>query len=195
LFYYARPGIPRNGFELAMTTLRRVKRRLGPGIDIVCAGAEWRPADFGLSDIVINLGLLPYAETGELYRSCHMGLAMMMTRHPSYLPLELMACGSLVVVNDNPANRWLLRDHDNCLMSPSSAGCLTQTLVRAAEDYPALSEIRARAEREIEIRHSDWDATLDSIWEFMRMPSPSTDETARPARRGRSSAATNTNDV
>ena len=177
LFYYARPGIPRNGFELAMTTLRRVKQRLGSGIEIVCAGADWQPSDFGLSGIVHNMGLLPYAETGVLYRSCHIGLTMMMTKHPSYLPLELMASGSLVVANDNPANRWLLRDGENCLLSPASAECLTQTLVRAAENYPAFSEIRARAGHEIESRHSNWDTTLDSIWEFMRMPSRSMGET------------------
>ena len=88
-----------------------------------------------------------------------------------------MASGSLVVANDNPANRWLLRDGENCLLSPPSAECLTQTLVRAAENYPAFSEIRARAGREIESRHSNWDTTLDSIWEFMRMPSRSKGET------------------
>ena len=65
------------------------------------AGAEWSPRQFGLEGIVHNLGLLPYAATGALYRSCTAGVALMMTCHPSYLPFELMACGALVVTNSN----------------------------------------------------------------------------------------------
>lgn len=104
LFYYARPGTPRNGFELAAASLSLLKKRYGSRIDIICAGANWKPEDFGLGNVIRNTGLLPYAETADLYRTCHVGLVMMMTKHPSYLPFELMACGCSVVSNINPAN-------------------------------------------------------------------------------------------
>src|SRR3569623_1250895 len=60
LFYYARPGAPRNGFELAATALRRLKKKYGNSIDIVCAGADVNPADYGLKNIIRSVGILPY---------------------------------------------------------------------------------------------------------------------------------------
>lgn len=170
LFYYARPGIPRNAFELAAAALRRVKARLGERVDIVCAGAGWNPAEFGLDGVVRAVGLLPYAQTGDLYRSCHVGLAMMVTRHPSYLPFELMACGAVVVANQNPANTWLLRDRDNCLLSPPSASCLAATLIHALEHYESLAALRERAASEIATRYGSWDRSLESAAAFMLDP-------------------------
>ena len=36
------------------------------------------------------------------------GLSLTVSKHPSYLPLELMACGAAVVAFDNPWGHWLL---------------------------------------------------------------------------------------
>ena len=130
LFYYARPGTPRNAFELAAAALQLLKKKHGDSIDIVCAGAGWAPAEYGLEGVVRAIGMLPYAETGNLYRSCHAGFVMMMTKHPSYLPFELMACGAIVVTNFNPANTWLLKDGENCLLSAPSASCLDRKSTR-----------------------------------------------------------------
>ena len=63
------------------------------------AGAEWDPGAYGLGGVVRHLGLLPYEDTGALYRACDAGLVAMATRHPSYLPFELMASGAVVVTN------------------------------------------------------------------------------------------------
>ncbi len=164
LFYYARPGTPRNGFELAAAALKRIKARLGDRIDIVCAGASWDPCNYGLEQVVRNVGLLRYEETGDLYRSCHAGFVMMMTKHPSYLPLELMACGAVVVTNRNDANRWLLEDGVNCLISEPSASCLAEALERALMTFDELAPIREEASRLIETS-GDWDASLERVAE------------------------------
>ena len=79
LFCYARPGHPRNGFELLAAALRIVKEKLGEDVRIVTAGADWDPAAYGLRDVLLNLGNLGYATTGALYRACDVGVAMMMT--------------------------------------------------------------------------------------------------------------------
>ena len=168
LFYYARPGTPRNGFELAAAALRRLKARLGDKLEIDCAGADWRPQDYGLRGAVNALGMLPYRETAELYRRCHVGLVMMMTRHPSYLPLELMACGALVVSNRNDANRWLLRDGENCLLAPASATGLAQTLERALVDWASHAPLRERAQATVAARHADWSTELETAYGFIR---------------------------
>lgn len=173
LFYYARPGTPRNCFELAVAALRVVKQRMGERIEIVCAGQDWRPADFGLKGLVETIGMLPYSKTGDLYRSCHVGLAMMMTPHPSYLPFEMMGCGTLVVANRNSANTWFLKDGENCLISEPTASCLADTLFDALEHYDAYLPLRNRAAEQIHRGHSDWSATMRKVAEFMHSPNSS----------------------
>lgn len=167
LFYYARPGTPRNGFELAAAALQRLKQQHGDSIDIVCAGAGWNPAEYGLEGVVRAIGMLPYAETGDLYRSCHAGFVMMMTKHPSYLPFELMACGAIVVTNFNQANTWLLKDGENCLLSAPSASSLAATLSYALENYEELEPLRKRASVQIFAGESGWDRNLSEVAEFM----------------------------
>ncbi|MCX7042051.1 MAG: glycosyltransferase family 4 protein [Gammaproteobacteria bacterium] len=170
VFYYARPGTPRNGFELAAAALKQVKARHGDGVDIVCAGTGWNPEEFGLGGVVRTLGMLPYAETGNLYRSCHVGFVMMMTKHPSYLPFELMACGATVVTNYNPANAWLLKDGENCLLSPPSASCLADTLSYALDHHEGLAPVRKAAAAHVGQALKGWDASLRDVAEFMLNP-------------------------
>ncbi|MDQ3039256.1 MAG: glycosyltransferase family 4 protein [Pseudomonadota bacterium] len=170
LFYYARPGTPRNGFELAAAALTQLKHRYGDGVDIVCAGTGWSPEQYGLDNVVRTVGMLPYTETGDLYRSCHAGFVMMMTKHPSYLPFELMACGATVVTNYNPANAWLLKDGVNCLLSPPSASCLAATLAYALDHHEALAPVRQAAANQVNHELTDWDTSLRTVSDFMFDP-------------------------
>ena len=170
LFYYARPGTPRNGFELAAAALAHVKRKYGTALDIVCAGAVWKPGDYGLRGMVRSVGLLPYAATADLYRSCHVGCVMMMTKHPSYLPFELMACGATVVANFNEANTWLLKDGENCLLSPPSASCLASTLSYAIDRHDDLAPLRRRAADYVLHGLDSWKGSMGKVATFMFSP-------------------------
>jgi O-antigen biosynthesis protein len=145
VFYYARPGHPRNAFELGVAALSILKSRLKDSVEIVCAGAEWNPSDYGLQGAVTSIGMLPFKETGNLYRSCHVGLSMMFTRHPSYLPFELMACGCTVVANRNDANSWFFRDRANCFLSESTATSIAETLELAVSHWEDHSNLRNTA--------------------------------------------------
>jgi glycosyltransferase involved in cell wall biosynthesis len=119
---------------------------------------------------VRSIGMLPYAETGDLYRSCHAGFVMMMTKHPSYLPFELMACGAIVVTNYNQANTWLLKDGENCLLSAPSASCLAATLSYALDHYDELAPLRQRAANDIFDDAGDWDNSLGEVVKFILEP-------------------------
>ena len=176
LFFYGRPGHPRNGFELAATALRELKARVGDRVQILCAGAPWNTRDYGLDGVIESLGLLDYRATGDLYRSCHIGFVMMMTRHPSYLPFEFMACGGLLVSNDNRANRWLLRDGENCLLAPASGPAIADRLAWAIDHYEELHAIRRCGWETIRRSHSNWDHAFADVWDFIEGC------TARPLR-------------
>jgi glycosyltransferase involved in cell wall biosynthesis len=174
VFFYGRPDYPRNGFELGIAALRKLKERLGAQVRIVSAGQRWAPADYGLAGVIENLGLLSYAETAALYRECDVGLAMMFTEHPSYLPFELMASGCLVVSNVNSATAWLLKDGQNCLLALPSASCIADALARGLHDRQLRRQITANALRLIEQQHTDWGRQIDQVYRYMCDPEAQT---------------------
>ena len=55
--FYGRPGNPRNGFELGIAALKKLKNKMGDRVRILVAGANWEPSEYGLDGIVENLGL------------------------------------------------------------------------------------------------------------------------------------------
>jgi GT2 family glycosyltransferase/glycosyltransferase involved in cell wall biosynthesis/predicted SAM-dependent methyltransferase len=170
LFVYARPGHWRNCWELAEAALHELKDRMGDRIRIVAAGS-WAPVESGdRLPAIAHLGLLDYAETGDLYRSCDMGLALTVSEHPSYLPLELMACGTSVVCLDNPAGGWLLRDGVNCLLAPRTVDGLVDRLEAMAVNPPLRRRLAGQALKDIAEFHSDWDAALGGIYDFLTDP-------------------------
>jgi glycosyltransferase involved in cell wall biosynthesis len=170
IFTYARPGHWRNCWELASLALRQLKQRLGDQVRIVTAGSWARPDDLGLG--IEHLGLLDYRETGELYRRCDIGLALTVSEHPSYLPLELLACGTPVVAFDNPAGDWLLRHEHNCLRCPRTVDGLIESLERLATDHSLRERLARQGIADIAARHSDWDAALADIPDYLGAPAP-----------------------
>lgn len=135
IVFYGRPKNPRNGFELGVESLRRVKAALGESVDIISVGADYDEAEYGLEGVVRNLGVLTtLEEVAALYRASHVGLVFMYTAHPSYQPLEYMASGCVTVTNGNPYNSWLLQDGQNCVFAPNTVSGVADTLVGVLED-------------------------------------------------------------
>ena len=187
VFFYARPDNPRNAFELSAAALKRLKHRLGSSVEILCAGAEFDPKAHGLEGVVEPLGWLPYEQTGELYRTCHVGLSSMLTPHPSYLPFELMACGALVVALRNEANDWLLEDGVTCLRAEATASDLAAKLFKAVTTWDELAPIRANASRTVSrLAGRGWSAELAEVVAFMTRPEA--DAAMAQAKSGRGSA-------
>ena len=167
VFFYGRPGHPRNGFELGVQAIRVLKKKLGDKVEIVTAGSDWHPKEYGLEGVINNLGRLKYEETGDLYRSCDAGLVMMFTKHPSYLPFEFMACGCAVVSNHNEATKWLLKDNENCILSQMSATSIAENILNILLNSNLRKKITTNAHKEIMSNHVDWDEKLEKIYSFM----------------------------
>jgi cellulose synthase/poly-beta-1,6-N-acetylglucosamine synthase-like glycosyltransferase/glycosyltransferase involved in cell wall biosynthesis len=163
IFSYARPGHPRNCFEVVTAGLAELKRRMGRSVQILSAGADWDPRAYGLGGVIENLGLLSYNDTGKLYRAIDLGVVAMATPHPSYLPLEMMACGALVATNHNPDTAWLLRDGENCVLFDLTQSAIADTVERIFADPVRFAEITANACRTIASNHNDWDRVGESI--------------------------------
>ena len=173
VFFYARPENPRNAFELSVAALKRLKHRMGSSVEILCAGAEFDPSRYGLDGVVQPLGWLPYERTGELYRTCHVGLSSMITPHPSYLPLELMACGALVVSIRNDVNNWLLEQDITCLTSEASASAISEQLFKGLTQWDDLKLIRQNASKRVShLSGRGWSAELADIINYVIRPAP-----------------------
>ncbi len=169
VFVYARPGHWRNCWELASPALEEVKRRVGDRVRILTAGSWAVPEPEGLPPMR-HLGLLDYRATGELYRHCDVGLSLTVSKHPSYLPLELMACGAAVVAFDNPWGHWLLRDGENSLLALRTVAGLAGAIERLVVDEDLRLRLGQAGVAEIARSYGSWDTALAGIYPYLCDP-------------------------
>jgi glycosyltransferase involved in cell wall biosynthesis len=149
-----------------MAALYKLKKECGDRVEIICAGENWKPAAFGMEGKIENLGVLgSLDEVAALYRSCDIGLVFMHTKHPSYQPFEFMASGMATVSNVNPATQWLLRDGENCLLTPSLPTPIAERLRRLVEDPELRTRIAAAGLEEV--RRYRWEDQIERVWDAM----------------------------
>lgn len=165
IFAYARDHF-RNCWELAYAALREIKRIHGDGVRIVAAGARYLPqtADF------IDLGLLDYRATGAVYRETDIGLTLQISRHPSYLPLELMACGVPMVAPDSTWFEWLFRDGENSKLAMRTYEDIVEQLDTLVRDQALRKRLAAGALETIDTGHSSWDTALSEVYGYLCDP-------------------------
>jgi len=168
VFLYARPGHWRNCWEMVSLALDELKATYGSRLRIVTAGSWARPDDIGRG--IDHLGLLDYRSTGDLYRSADIGISLTVSPHPSYLPLELMACGVAVVAFDLPPGYWILHDDENCLLSRRTVPGLVQQVARLVDDPLLRRRIQGAGVATIARHHSDWDPALSRVYHAMCDP-------------------------
>lgn len=162
VFVYARPGHWRNCWELTSLALEQLKERLGDRVRILTAGS-WAIPDREARGMR-HLGLLDYRATGELYRQCDVGLALTVSKHPSYLPLELMACGVPVVAFDNPWGHWILRNEENSLLADRTVDGVAECLERLCTDELLRKRLQQQGLQDIADRHSHWGKAFEGIY-------------------------------
>lgn len=163
VFFYGRPKTPRNAFGLGLAALIKLKQLCGDRVEILCAGEDWNPGQFGVRGQIENLGVLNSLDhVAELYRSCDIGLVFMHTKHPSYQPFEFMASGMATVSNLNTATSWLLRDGENCLLTPPLATPTAHRLAQLVDDRP-LREAISKAGL-ADVGQYRWEEQIERVW-------------------------------
>lgn len=101
VFFYARPVTARRGFEIGIMALTIFAKR-NPDYTITLAG--WDVSDYDLPFKYNNLGTVSLDDLNEVYNKCAVALVMSLT-NMSLLPLELLASGTIPVVNEGENNR------------------------------------------------------------------------------------------
>ena len=165
IFFYARPEIARNAFDLGISALQRIEKKHGKKVRVFAAGSNWYPEDYGMEGRITQLGTMSYEKTAEIYRKCDLGVVFMFTKHPSYLPFELMACGCPVLTNYNPSTTWFLKDGKNCALTQPSVSSVCEKIEELIED----PEYRSRLVQGglDSISKTSWDEEIEKIYRFI----------------------------
>lgn len=101
IVFYARPYTERRGFEMGIMALDLFHKK-HPEYTINFFGYD--VSNYNLPFPYNNLEILEHNQINELYNRCAAGLVMSLT-NMSLLPLELLGCGTIPVVNDGENNR------------------------------------------------------------------------------------------
>ena len=153
---------PRNAFVLGVLTIKQLIKRYGKQIEIITAGADWDEDEFGLKGKIVNRGLIgSLEEVATLYRSCDIGFAYMLNKHPSYQMLEYAASGVATVMNENEDHHWLYKNEENCLLAEPSPAAMAQQIGRLVEDADLRMRLVAGAQAALGY---SWEQQTEMIW-------------------------------
>lgn len=128
IFFYARPVTERRGFDLGIMALEIFHKAM-PEYTINLAG--WDVSEWDVPFPYVNHTALKISELPELYNKCSVALVMSLT-NMSLLPLELLACGTIPVVNDAPNNR-LVSDNPFISYTDPSPQALANALIETVK--------------------------------------------------------------
>lgn len=134
LFFYARPHNARN---LYLRGLEVLNKALESGIldpakwRLYFVGKDLKPVQLAMNVRPRLLQNLTWDRYVACVRKMDLGLALMDTPHPSYPPLDLAACGAVVVTNKHGVKQTLDRYSRNILCGETSVDGLVSTLMEA----------------------------------------------------------------
>lgn len=160
IFFYGRPSTERRCFALGIAALSKIAEKY-PEIELVIAGLELGSKP---PFKVTTLGNLTLAGTGDLYRTCDIGIAFSGT-NLSYLPVELMASGVPVISNNGPHIEWHCKNKYNSL--------LVDPVPQAVLDaVTALVESRSLRQDLVDggletMKDLDWNDQMEKIYKYV----------------------------
>ena len=142
ILFYDRPTTPRRGTEFGLLVLEEVHRRR-PDITINIAG--WDMSHAGIDFPFINHGSMQVSELPHLYNKCAGALVLSLTCM-SLLPLEVMACGVVPIVNDGENTRVTLRDDPRIEFVPLSPALMAEKLIESVDRKDQIAYSRKLAQ-------------------------------------------------
>lgn len=122
ILFYSRPSVARNLFNTGLEALRRFAKHLEAlkiDTEFYFVGEKIQ-----LSHInnfkVFSFGKLSNTEYQNLMHSCHIGMSLMLSPHPSYPPLEFVSHGLFTVTNSYLNKDKRVMPQDLILAEPNS---------------------------------------------------------------------------
>jgi hypothetical protein len=165
-FFYARPHNARNLF---LRGLEAVEEAIVRGIldpdewELHFVGTDIPPVTLPRGAVPIASENLPWRDYAALVRKVDVGLSLMSTPHPSYPPLDLVACGAVAVTNRFGTKQSLDTYSENILCTELSRDALVDGLAAAVE-LAADEPRRALNYRNQRLSRS-WSSSLEPLLE------------------------------
>jgi glycosyltransferase involved in cell wall biosynthesis len=132
ILFFARPGLPRRGYELGIAALRRVLARR-PDVRLASFGAT--DDEMGAHGLPIeNLGVLSHAALARAMNASHVLLGFSLSANISWVPLQGMACGCAVVDADVPGVREMIEDGRVCVLAAPQPEAVASKLLSLLDD-------------------------------------------------------------
>jgi glycosyltransferase involved in cell wall biosynthesis len=156
VFFYARPNTARRGTELGLLALEEVHRRR-PDIVINIAGGDVSKS--GITFPFVDHGSLSISALPELYNRCAVALSLSLTC-VSLVPLEVMACGVVPIVNDGENTRESLRHDERVEFVATSPGQMAERIIAAIDRPDQVEHSRALAES---MRGASWSGAGEKV--------------------------------
>lgn len=136
VFFYGRPGKPRNLYALGIAALREAVLRLGEdaaGIEFVSAGEPHDPVDLGSGVGLVSLGALAWDDYFTALGRAGVVLSLQASPHPSHPPLEAASSGAIAVTNEFEGTRSGLHPRLHAVeATPAALGSAIAEAVRSA---------------------------------------------------------------
>lgn len=128
VLFYARPPTPRRATEFGLLALAELHRQR-PDIGIHLVG--WDMSGFDVPFPYINHRALDISQLNDVYNQCAAALLLSLT-NLSLLPIEVLAAGTIPVVNDAPNTRGVL-DSPFVDFAPMAPRVLAERLIAAVD--------------------------------------------------------------
>jgi glycosyltransferase involved in cell wall biosynthesis len=157
VFFYARPVTERRGFELGILALSEF-HKLHPDYTITLAG--WDVSEYKIPFPYQNLKNLTTDELNDVYNRCAAALVISLT-NMSLLPLELLAAGTIPVINDGQNNR-LVSDNPYFRFADPTPKALAKALAETVSQ-PDLPKIAVEASQSVTATWDEAAATFSDI--------------------------------
>lgn len=136
IFFYARPPTERRAFELGLLVLDKLTQ-LRSDVSVIFAG--WDISNYKIPFNHLNAGTVKIEELSHLYAQCDVALVLSLT-NLSLLPLEIIASGCPVVINDGENNDWIDPERKLFHYTEANIDCLVSTIIDVLDSNKKLDE-------------------------------------------------------
>lgn len=102
LIFYGRPSVARNLFDLGVSALARwclENEFTEADVELLSVGEQHDDIQFPNGLVLRSLGKLSWADYPAFLQTGDIGLSLMLSPHPSHIPLEMAASGIVCVTN------------------------------------------------------------------------------------------------
>ncbi|CNE50987.1 glycosyltransferase [Yersinia mollaretii] len=160
LFFYGRPSTERRCFDLGMASLLKISQHY-PDVEIIIAGLDLKAKPPFPATLLGNMSL---KDTGDLYRTCDIGMAFSGT-NLSYLPVELMASGVPVISNNGPQVEWHCKHGVNAYLADPTPVAMLEAFTELYKDQ----ELRQKlADGGLAVMEPlTWESQMTRIYEYV----------------------------